>query len=114
MNELQSTLSEMRRDIEQGGTGEAQDLKFHALLLNAAGNRALELVISTCSEVLNRTVTITQSIEGVPFQALNDHEAILQAVIRCDGDAAARYMHAHLSSAQQNLKKRIQLKSEKP
>lgn len=114
LKELQNILGEMKRDIQQGGTGEVQDLKFHALLLKAAGNRALEIVISTCSEVLNRTVTVTQRIEGVPLQALKEHENILQAVMQCDGTAAARYMHDHLSSAQQNLKKRTEGQSNTP
>ena len=105
IEQLQNALDEMRRDIQQGGTGEAQDLKFHALLLKAAGNRALEIVISTCSEVLNRTVTVTQNIEGVPLQTLKEHENILQAVIQRDSIAAAQYMRDHLSNAQQNLKK---------
>lgn len=112
LKELQNTLGEMKRDIAQGGTGEVQDVKFHALLLKAAGNRALELVISTCSEILNRTVTVTQRIEGVPLQALNEHEKILQAIMQCDSEGAARYMHAHLSNAQQNLKKHTNPKAE--
>lgn len=114
LKELQNTLGEMKKNIEQGGTGEKQDLKFHAQLVKAAGNRALELVISTCSEVLNRTVPVTQHIEGVPMQALAEHERILQAITRCDGVEAAQHMHAHLSNAQQNLKKHTQTQGNKP
>jgi len=102
---MKKILLEMSRDIIQGGTGEKQDIEFHAELVKAAGNRALELVISTCSEVLNRTVEITQRVEGVPRQALLDHERILNAVIRRDGAQAAQFMSEHLADARQNLRK---------
>lgn len=104
--EMKQILLEMGDDIAGGGTGEEQDIEFHAQLVKAAGNRALELVISTCSEVLNRTVEVTQRVEGVPTQALTDHQKILEAVERQDSLQAVRFMRQHLTSAQQNLKKR--------
>lgn len=103
--DMKETLLDMSKDIIQGGTGEEQDIEFHAQLVKAAGNRALELVISTCSEVLNRTVEVTQRVEGVPRQALFDHERILNAVVRQDSTQAVQFMREHLLSAQQNLKK---------
>lgn len=103
--ELQKTLMDMKEDILAGGTGEVQDIQFHAQLVKAAGNRALELVISTCSEVLNRTVEVTQRVEGVPNQALLDHERILKAIARQDSVQAVQFMREHLLSAQKNLKK---------
>lgn len=103
--EMKAILREMSRELIRGGDGEEQDLKFHAQLVEAAGNRALKLVVSTCSEILNRTVKITQGIAGVPQQALFDHENILRAVIQQDSAAAQQYMREHLLSARQNLKK---------
>lgn len=105
LNEMQMTLQQMEADIEAGGTGEEFDVQFHAQLVNAAGNRALNLVISTCSEVLNRTVAVTQRVEGVPKQALQDHKNILQALIQRDGTKAEALMREHLTSAQRNLRK---------
>lgn len=103
---LEGILSEMEQAVARGETGEEQDIAFHAQLLQAAGNRALELVISTCSEVLNRTMEITQGVEGVPEQALLDHRKILEAITAQDSAKATKYMRKHLLSAQQNLKKR--------
>jgi len=105
ITDMKETLLEMSREIIQGGTGEEHDIAFHTQLVKAAGNRALELVISTCSEILNRTVEVTQRVEGVPGQALFDHERILNAVVHQDSSAAVIYMREHLLSAQQNLKK---------
>lgn len=105
LDKMEKTLQEMEADIAAGGTGEESDMRFHEQLLEAAGNRALELVVSTCWEVLNRTIEVTQRVEGVPLQALQDHRKILDAVIAKDSDRAAQCMHEHLLNAQQNLKK---------
>ena len=105
LDDMENTLREMEADIVAGGTGEESDMHFHAQLLSATGNRALELVVSTCWEVLNRTIEVTQRVEGVPQQALQDHRKILDAVIAQDGEKAALYMREHLLNAKQNLKK---------
>ena len=105
LDDMENTLREMEADIVAGGTGEESDMNFHAQLLSATGNRALELVVSTCWEVLNRTIEVTQRVEGVPQQALQDHRKILDAVIAQDGEKAALYMREHLLNAKQNLKK---------
>ena len=102
---MEQTLAEMEADIASGGTGEESDIHFHEQLVEAAGNRALELVVSTCWEVLNRTIEVTQRVEGVPLQALEDHRRILKAVSSRNEDLAAQYMREHLLNAQQNLKK---------
>ena len=104
LREMSETLMEMEEEIAQGGTGENADILFHEKLVEAAGNRALELVISTCSEVLNRTIPVTQNIEGVPEQALQDHRKILDAISSRSRSKAERYMKEHLMNARRNLK----------
>ena len=96
---------QMEEEIARGGTGECADLAFHEKLAEAAGNRALALVISTCSEVLNRTIAITQNMEGVPAQALGDHRRILGAVAARDSVAAEQDMREHLHNARRNLER---------
>lgn len=105
LGEMRRTLKEMQLDILKGGKGIEQDAKFHAQLAEAAGNRALKIVISTCSEVLSRSMEVTQQIEGVPQYALIDHENILEAIEKQDDKAAESYMRGHLHKAHENLQK---------
>ncbi len=105
LQEMTDTLDEMETDIAGGGTGEKADIRFHEELVEATGNRALKLVISTCAEVLNRTIPITQSVVGVPEQALQDHRRILKAISERNGQEAEQSMREHLQNAQKNLKR---------
>ncbi|MCI8597468.1 MAG: FadR family transcriptional regulator [Lachnospiraceae bacterium] len=105
IRQMRSTLYQMQREILKGGKGIEEDAKFHNQLAEAAGNRALQLLVATCAEVLNRSMEVTQRMEGVPQKALIDHERVLDAVEQKDGKAAERCMRIHLLRADSNLKK---------
>ncbi len=105
VRELHKILDDMRANISHGGRGIEQDARFHTQLAQSAGNRALNLMSASCSEVLNRSMEMTQMLEGVPAQALKAHEDILDAVERHDGEGARHAMRAHLLSADENLRK---------
>lgn len=100
---LEETVREMERDIEGGGMGLQADETFHEILVNAAGNEALSVMLSMCSGMLSRTRPLTQSIKGVPRMALKDHAAICEAVRIQDERAARRLMRSHLNRALRNL-----------
>ena len=105
VKEMHCTLDQMQREILKGGKGIEEDARFHTQLARAAENRVLQLLVSTCAEVLNHSMKVTQYMEGVPQKALIDHEKILKAVEEQDGDRAEHYMRKHLLSAHENLKK---------
>ena len=86
---------------------EQWDANFHEVLAQASGNRAMAMLIATCSEVVDRFVRITQSVEGVQRMAVEEHEKILDAIRRGDGDLAEVQMRLHLINAQENLKKTL-------
>lgn len=105
IREMHHTLEQMQREILKGGKGIKEDAQFHTQLAKAAGNRALQVLVSTCAEVLNHSMKVTQYMEGVPQKALIDHENILKAVEEQDGAMAEQYVRHHLLSAYENLKK---------
>lgn len=100
---LEATIEDMQRDIEEGGKGIAADERFHGILAEAAGNRALSTMLDMCAGMLSRTRPLTQSIKGVPRMALKDHAAICDAVRAQDEKAARRLMRTHLNRALRNL-----------
>ena len=102
---MHKTLDEMRREVYAGGKGIEQDSKFHGQLAEAAGNRVLQMMSSSCAEVLNRSMEVTQAIEGVPKLALLAHEGILYQVEKQDGGKAEACMRKHLMSADENLRR---------
>lgn len=102
---MHKTLDEMRREVYAGGKGIEQDSKFHGQLAEAAGNRVLQMMSSSCAEVLNRSMEVTQAIEGVPKLALIAHEEILHQVEKQDGRKAEACMRKHLLSADENLRR---------
>ena len=102
---MHKTLDEMRREVYAGGKGIEQDSKFHGQLAEAAGNRVLQMMSASCAEVLNRSMEVTQAIEGVPKLALLAHEGILYQVEKQDGGKAEACMRKHLMSADENLRR---------
>jgi len=102
---LEDAVREMEADISAGGMGIAADNHFHAILAEAAGNEALQVMLSMCAGMLSRTRPITQAVKGVPRRSLKDHADICEAIRQQDERAARSLMRAHLNRALRNLSK---------
>lgn len=102
---MEQTLQDMETALQKNERCEALDAQFHEQLAQASGNRALALVTSAYSEVINRSIKLTRHMDDVPPEALEDHEKILAAVAAKDGRAAEQRMRQHLNNAQKNLQK---------
>lgn len=108
LNAMTQTLADMETALRLGQRGEAQDALFHKQMAQASGNQALALLISTLSEVMSRSLRITQQMDGVPPQALQDHRRILEAVRAQKGSDAELRMRKHLICTQENLNKLLE------
>lgn len=80
------------------------NLEFHELLAQAAGNAALR---ANYSRVVNelmlfRRETLARDAEHMPVST-RDHEAIVDAVARGDGDEAARLLFEHAIDSRERL-----------
>ena len=102
---LRLTVTEMQTAVEEGGTGAREDDEFHRLLTEAAGNGALQVILSMCDGMISQTRELTQRMSGVPAATLRDHRAILDAVEAGDEKRARRTMRQHLLRAQRNLQR---------
>lgn len=79
---------------------ETADIRFHLELVRASGNEALTLVMLAVRDTVTRTLAshLASLADRRPTlaQLIAEHEAILQAVIDGDGDAARRLSGEHL------------------
>lgn len=84
------------------------NVQFHALLVEAAGNRALEANYKRVVNELDlyRRETISRSAENIPVST-RDHEAIVNAVAKGDEKLAERLLHEHVITSRERLHKAL-------
>lgn len=78
----------------------ADNLVFHRLLRQAAGNPYLERFLTQVEHAVRR-VPSTFTIAGRAEQVLSEHEIVLEAVSAGDGEAAERAAKAHMRQARE-------------
>ena len=72
------------------------DFLLHAAIVEAAGNPILTEVIKALNPLLWRSREVTASRAPDRTRMLNDHEAIVTAIVRGEADQAERAMLEHL------------------
>jgi DNA-binding FadR family transcriptional regulator len=87
-------------DRDAIGRGDRLDhnLTFHRVLLEATGNRLLEMMTSPIYTVLRARFTLSSPALAFWSNLADDHDRILAAVEAGDAEAAAAEMTAHLQS----------------
>ncbi len=82
------------------------NVQFHELLVEAAGNRALQAnYIRVVNELdLYRRETISRGAENIPVST-RDHEAIVNAVAKRDEKLAERLLYEHVILSRERLHK---------
>ena len=80
------------------------NVEFHALLVEAAGNRALQAYYRRIVNELDlyRRETIARSAENIPVST-RDHEAIVNAVAKADEKLAERLLVEHVIESRERL-----------
>ncbi len=94
--ELDENLVRARSAIAQGRSAFASNLEFHAILVRAAGNRVLALVMQALLELLERLHHQYPTNRSVSRRALSDHRRLIEAVRARDGRRAEALMVDHL------------------
>lgn len=105
LRELRHHLAEERAAVARtdvpGRTRLLAD--FHVVLARMLGNQVLAQLLA---DLLSRSSLISlmyQSSHSAEA-SFHEHEAVVEALARRDGRAAARLMHAHLHSVERNLR----------
>ncbi|MGH6681539.1 MAG: FadR/GntR family transcriptional regulator, partial [Bradyrhizobium sp.] len=79
------------------------DLDFHAALLQAAGNKTLEELVSALGKALIPERAAILDLSGRAPRSVAEHTAIYEAIRQGDPEAAARALHQHLESVRRDI-----------
>jgi GntR family transcriptional repressor for pyruvate dehydrogenase complex len=93
---LQRILDTQRRKRKAGQSTILEDTAFHAALARATSNRVVVSIMETLNDLLVESRKLTLKHKGRPERSIQGHEAVLAALRRRDGDAAARAMQQHI------------------
>lgn len=79
------------------------DLELHQLITAAVHNPIIERFMGTLSRLGLASRMRTVALNGVREQSLQDHQAIVAALLRRDAQAAASYMQTHIHNISKSL-----------
>ncbi len=82
----------------------AADLELHQLISAAARNQIIARVMDSLTRLGMASRRRTVILPGVRAQTLHDHQAIVEALLRRDSEAAANIMRQHLEDIRSNLR----------
>lgn len=101
IEELRQVHEEMVGCVARGTLDALPDLnlQFHRKLRMAAGNSYLERILLQVEHAVRRLRESTLSKPSRAEEALEEHRAILEAIARQDGEAAAKAAQVHMLHA---------------
>jgi len=94
--ELEQVLGAQRKKLKSGQSTIAEDTAFHQILARATSNRIIVSIMSTLNDLLVETRKLTLKQKGHPLKSIRGHEAVVAALRRRDGEAAAKAMRTHI------------------
>ena len=104
---LQQALAQMRADVAAGRAPVQGDRLFHLRIAEAADNGPLLRTVTALYDERNTPLfeQLGQHYETLPTwrDALDEHQAVLDAITRRDPAAARAAMHAHLLQSHDRL-----------
>jgi len=104
---LQQALAQMRADVAAGRAPVQGDRLFHLRIAEAADNGPLLRTVTALYDERNTPLfeQLGQHYETLPTwrEALDEHQAVLDAIARHDPAAARAAMHAHLQQSHDRL-----------
>lgn len=80
------------------------DTDFHIALARATGNAVLTRAIEEIRMKLNDAITLLPESETWHRRISGEHEALLEAIERGDGETAERAMEEHVANSEQGLR----------
>ena len=96
INELERILATQRRKQRAGQSAIVEDTAFHAAIARATRNTVLVSIMEILNELLVESRKLALGQKGRPEQSIKGHEAVIGALRRRDGNAAAHAMRAHI------------------
>ncbi|EHM01342.1 FCD domain protein [Acetobacteraceae bacterium AT-5844] len=98
--ELRRAHREMEKAIAAGGNGVEEDLQFHRGIAEAANNPLFVAFVGFLGHHIRDSISLSRPT-GTPWEAaevLGEHEAILEAILRRDVEAAQQAAWNHMNN----------------
>jgi GntR family transcriptional regulator, transcriptional repressor for pyruvate dehydrogenase complex len=83
------------------------DLELHQIITAAAHNQILARFMASLTRLGTASRRRTGALPGVRTQSLQDHQAIVDALLRREPEAAATMMRQHLENIQSSLRENL-------
>lgn len=100
---LQESFDRMKSSLNSPVAFAKADLEFHRTLVNESGNALFRAIMQALSGIFESYSKHSHAVVDRRPRVLAEHEAILEAVLQGDSDAAANLMSAHIQRAKANL-----------
>lgn len=115
--ELRNAYKELKRAVQEGALGAEEDRFFHRVIAHISGNHLFERVMDTIEDLLKDAQAKTRADSmrrpGQPQIVLKEHERIMNAIIRGDGDEARNAMRVHLDNVAAKIHHVLKMDSSK-
>jgi GntR family transcriptional repressor for pyruvate dehydrogenase complex len=102
ISRMRESIKRLEQDPDNIQLCVAKDFEFHEILIEAAGNRVIQIMLEPLSELLKESRFKTIQKKGIN-RAVTAHKAILCAINERDPDRASQEMHRHLKMAKEDL-----------
>ncbi|WP_419662281.1 transcriptional regulator, GntR family [Desulfosarcina variabilis str. Montpellier] len=107
LEQMAACLSRMREAVMQDTDGADDDFQFHRLIAEAAGNPNLldfmAFLNTKLVDQIQHARRYSRQKKGLPLIAEKEHEAIYQAIVAGDADAARAAAIDHITQATRRL-----------
>lgn len=98
IEEIKMAISAYEVKIKNKETAVEEDLMFHLKIAEASKNTVLKsLMLIITPDIVNNFITYKICDEESEFKALQEHQKILDFIIKKDGEGASAMMNEHLS-----------------
>jgi GntR family transcriptional repressor for pyruvate dehydrogenase complex len=94
--DLERILDAQRKKLKTGRSAIVEVTAFHHVLARATRNRVVVSIMATLNDLLVESRKLRLKQKGRPGRSLVGHEAVVAALRRRDGGAAAEAMRQHL------------------
>lgn len=101
--DLERILEAQRKKLKTGRSALAEVTAFHHVVARATRNRVVVIIMATLNDLLVESRKRRLKQKGRPGRSLLGHEAVVSALRRRDGVAAAEAMREHLDQIADRL-----------
>jgi DNA-binding FadR family transcriptional regulator len=111
LRRMRAALADFRRAIESGHDAVASDFRFHLEIARATQNPHYAELMGVLGETiiprarLDAPVALTEERREYLRRVNTEHETILEAIARGDGDAARAAMRTHLANSRERRRR---------